>query len=226
MNARKTLFVLLLACLLFVPFGSVQTARAADGIALVDQENVVPVSLYDSIQYFSPVGQSFTPMLPGLDVVEFWTADFSGNNGYGGELYVNIREASIYGPILGTSDTLQLPDNFYGLTRFTFPALVSLKPGNKYVMEVVVVGGKDWIIFYNWGIGSGGGPYSTYPGGDWILDGVEMSNNDLWFREGFANLTPQSSAYCKRGLWAYLTRTDGSSFKNQGDCTQYVNTGK
>ncbi len=31
---------------------------------------------------------------------------------------------------------------------------------------------------------------------------------------------------CKKGGWASLTRSDGSGFKNQGDCIQYVNTGK
>ena len=31
---------------------------------------------------------------------------------------------------------------------------------------------------------------------------------------------------CKKGGWADLTREDGTSFKNQGDCIQYVNTGK
>jgi len=31
---------------------------------------------------------------------------------------------------------------------------------------------------------------------------------------------------CKKGGWADLTRADGTSFKNQGDCIQYVNTGK
>ena len=31
---------------------------------------------------------------------------------------------------------------------------------------------------------------------------------------------------CKNGGWASLTRPDGSPFKNQGDCIQYVNTGK
>jgi hypothetical protein len=31
---------------------------------------------------------------------------------------------------------------------------------------------------------------------------------------------------CKKGGWADLTRANGSSFKNQGDCIQYVNTGK
>jgi hypothetical protein len=31
---------------------------------------------------------------------------------------------------------------------------------------------------------------------------------------------------CKKGGWANLTRANGTSFKNQGDCIQYVNTGK
>ncbi len=28
------------------------------------------------------------------------------------------------------------------------------------------------------------------------------------------------------GGWQLLSRPDGSSFKNQGDCIQFVNTGK
>jgi hypothetical protein len=31
---------------------------------------------------------------------------------------------------------------------------------------------------------------------------------------------------CKDGGWANVRRADGSSFKNQGDCIQYANTGK
>ena len=31
---------------------------------------------------------------------------------------------------------------------------------------------------------------------------------------------------CKNGGWQNVKRADGSSFKNQGDCIQYVNTGK
>jgi len=31
---------------------------------------------------------------------------------------------------------------------------------------------------------------------------------------------------CKKGGWQNMTRADGSSFKNQGDCIQYINTGK
>lgn len=31
---------------------------------------------------------------------------------------------------------------------------------------------------------------------------------------------------CKNGGWEDMTRADGTTFKNQGDCIQYVNTGK
>jgi len=35
-----------------------------------------------------------------------------------------------------------------------------------------------------------------------------------------------SADACKDGGWSTLARGDGSAFKNQGDCIQYVNTGK
>ena len=31
---------------------------------------------------------------------------------------------------------------------------------------------------------------------------------------------------CKGNGWQGLSRLDGSTFKNQGDCIQYANTGK
>jgi hypothetical protein len=37
---------------------------------------------------------------------------------------------------------------------------------------------------------------------------------------------PVTKDECKNGGWMDLTRADGSPFKNQGDCIQYVNTGK
>lgn len=38
--------------------------------------------------------------------------------------------------------------------------------------------------------------------------------------------TPQAKSDCKKGGWEDLFRSDGTTFKNQGDCVQYVNTGK
>ena len=38
--------------------------------------------------------------------------------------------------------------------------------------------------------------------------------------------TPADANACKKYGWRAVYRADGSSFKNQGDCIQYVNTGK
>jgi hypothetical protein len=37
---------------------------------------------------------------------------------------------------------------------------------------------------------------------------------------------PPNAEACKNGGWKNHTRADGSTFRNQGDCIQYVNTGK
>jgi len=41
-----------------------------------------------------------------------------------------------------------------------------------------------------------------------------------------SNPVATSKDDCKGNGWATLSRADGSAFKNQGDCVQYVNTGK
>src|SRR5882724_171300 len=42
----------------------------------------------------------------------------------------------------------------------------------------------------------------------------------------FGGNVPTTAAQCKNGGWTSRVRSDGSTFKNQGDCIQYVNTGK
>jgi hypothetical protein len=42
----------------------------------------------------------------------------------------------------------------------------------------------------------------------------------------FGGNLPPTTAECKSGGWMTRVRADGSTFKNQGDCMQYVNTGK
>ncbi len=37
---------------------------------------------------------------------------------------------------------------------------------------------------------------------------------------------PQTKEQCKKSGWQVVTRTDNSTFKNQGDCVQYFNTGR
>jgi hypothetical protein len=54
--------------------------------------------------------------------------------------------------------------------------------------------------------------------------------SDLFVRHALAPIlaprTPQTKDDCKGGGWKELVRADGSSFKNQGDCVSYVNTGR
>jgi hypothetical protein len=40
------------------------------------------------------------------------------------------------------------------------------------------------------------------------------------------NNVPTTEAQCKNGGWTRTVRPNGSAFKNQGDCMQFVNTGK
>ncbi|PYJ08908.1 MAG: hypothetical protein DMF06_11635 [Verrucomicrobia bacterium] len=42
---------------------------------------------------------------------------------------------------------------------------------------------------------------------------------------GGAFCVPTTANQCKNGGWMTRTRANGSTFKNQGDCIQYVNTG-
>jgi hypothetical protein len=55
--------------------------------------------------------------------------------------------------------------------------------------------------------------------GIWTVSNVQLG-------QGEAAGVATSKDECKKGGWADLTRADSSSFKNQGDCIQYVNTGK
>ncbi len=72
--------------------------------------------------------------------------------------------------------------------------------------------------------------------GDWIngghnydglLDDVRIYDLALSAPQVAALAHPLTDKdQCKNGGWQTLSRSDGSSFKNQGDCIQYVNTGK
>jgi hypothetical protein len=64
---------------------------------------------------------------------------------------------------------------------------------------------------------------SNNPGYDVETDLVDFNGTTYDF-EPYEVATSKDA--CKNGGWQTLRRADGSSFKNQGDCIQYVNTGK
>lgn len=82
--------------------------------------------------------------------------------------------------------------------------------------------------------------YATSPGGPFASSDLR-GNGYVWitlWQNGFAGdvlaidnertglLPPVSKDQCKEGGWQLFHRADGTAFKNQGDCIQYVNTGK
>jgi hypothetical protein len=64
--------------------------------------------------------------------------------------------------------------------------------------------------------------------GGWAVGGVQTVHVDNVNIDGtvYTFDQPISKDDCKNGGWQTLTREDGTKFKNQGDCIQYVNTGK
>jgi len=186
-NAKILLlsFVLLLIC---------RNPGQASTIFTVDQSNEPASGAFFSIPLNSPIGQEFTPSQDSLDVVEMLTATpFPVPNV---SLLVNIRQGSIGGPVLGTSFTVFMPDNFVGMTEteFDFPSSVALVPGLLYVMQIQLSSGVNWGVF-------GGGP--TYTGGRAIISGEPQSQTDLWFREGPAVPEPSSLLLVFVGLAAF-----------------------
>lgn len=197
------------------------TSSPTTRMAVVDQSSAVDTSRagWWSIKILGPVGQTFRPSFAGLDAIELWTEDQWDAEcaGTGASLRVNIREATIEGPLVASSSPAVLPDCFKGITYFGFPVLVAVTPDKLYVIEVVVTSEDNWGVVWQQ-------VPDSYPRGKSIVLGAS-GDADLWFQEGLRNSTPLTEAYCQNNLWQHVKRADGSAFRDQGDCIQYVNTG-
>ena len=191
-------------------------------LAVADQSSAVDTSRagWWSIKALGPVGQTFKPAFAGLDAVELWTEDqWDGEcSGVGARLQVNLREAAIDGLLLGSSAPVVLPDCFKGIAYFGFPSLITLTPDQVYVVEVVLTSGDNWGVVWQQ-------IPDAYPRGESVVLGAG-SLSDIWFREGLRNSTPPTEAYCQNNLWQHVRRAAGGAFKDQGDCIQYVTTGR
>ena len=84
------------------------------------------------------------------------------------------------------------------------------------------VSGESWATFaaHGWKVATDNVPFVIADDpGIWTISNVQLG-------QGAAANVATAKNECKKGGWANLTRADHSSFKNQGDCIQYVNTGK
>jgi hypothetical protein len=99
-------------------------------------------------------------------------------------------------------DTSQLP-----LGTFYDPySAAQSKYGHYTVTGITVVADGEW----------------AFPSGNQtvLVDNVQINADTVTFDQ------PQNKDECKHGGWMHLEREDGTTFKNQGDCIQYVNTGR
>lgn len=89
--------------------------------------------------------------------------------------------------------------------------------------DTILTNNPDAVILGGFGVNQGSGNPTLVAAVDALTLGY---NGDTVVYDFEPYAVVQSADDCKNGGWESLRRADGSSFKNQGQCIQYVNTGK
>jgi len=112
---------------------------------------------------------------------------------------------------------------------------------NVYVDGALMMTGTTWEDYFRWCTESGGGTGTAAADQSRTVDSVifrvggdqgvtHLANAGKgFFIDNVATASskaPANADACKNGGWQSLSRPDGSSFKNQGDCVSYSNNGR
>lgn len=153
---------------------------------IIDQRNdaLPPTIAWNLIP--QDVGQSFTPTLTSLSWVELYMEGGHIAGRPSATVLVRIRQGSITGPILATSGSQTVSDNYFDYLHFDFATPVALTPGQPYVIQPKVTSAS--VSFY-----TDGRRQDTYSGGTAIFNVSPDQSADLMFREGIVP-EPSSSA--------------------------------
>lgn len=115
----------------------------AQGTFSIDQQagnnNATSGSLL-TINANQPTGQSFTPNLSKVDFIRLFLIDPT-INGQGGSIVVHLRDGSLAGPILGSTDPVNLTDGINSSMDMLFSASIPVTPGNTYYFQPVLISG-------------------------------------------------------------------------------------
>jgi len=149
-----------------------------------------------------PMGQGFTPALSSIGFVTLNLYDGDPLNNSGATVYVNLRSDSITGPILRSSDSIAMPDHFFGITNFPFSTPVPVTPGVSYYLQPVLQSGDSFGSYVTDG---------SYTGGSAYYQGTSVSGRNFWFREGILVPEPSSVLLGLIGIGAFYVCRGGQS---------------
>jgi hypothetical protein len=133
-----------------------------------------------------------------VDALNYWTDNSYGNN-------TTANGQGVEGPAAALAATNNIAQNSENITFGGYPGGPQTLGDGTYNYELYAV---------EKGAGPNGARLAS------VAITVVVGNG------GAACNTPGTAAQCKDNGWQTHTRGDGSAFKNQGDCMQYVNTGK
>jgi hypothetical protein len=180
-------------------------AAQAWSALIIDQQYQLPSgNQIVSIPGASPIGQTFTPALNGIDFATFRLTNFGNTGGsYQAELHTGVN-----GALLATTSTVSLAGNCCGNATFTgaevefdFASLVPLTPGSLYSLIVARIDSSSNFAL----IGTSPGGYAA---GTAIFGGT-ANPADFFFSEGLrvaAVPEPAAISLVGLGLFAIAAR--------------------
>jgi hypothetical protein len=178
-------------------------AACAQGTFVYDQQSSTESDFGElgfDIQFWQPLGQSFTPSLDGVGFIRMRLG--RGSFDQGATVFLNLRTDSITGAVLAATSPVTLPVGFIGTVDFLFANQVPLTPGTRYYFQPVIQSGGPFSV---------SGDTFRYPGGNAFLQVSASSGDDLWFREGIIVPEPSTTTLLLvgAGMFAYARRKQG-----------------
>lgn len=177
----------------------------------------------DKMGYATYQSSAAVPVqLPAINI----TVDYNGPSVAGG--FTTLVFEPVYnvaqGPIV--PGTWQNWDALYGGNAFWWStqAINGVCAKTCYATwNQIVSANPDATILGGFGINQGSGSVALTASTDVLTIG---SNGECVTYNFEPYRTAATKEQCKNGGYTGVKRADGSAFKNQGDCIQYVNTGK
>lgn len=204
---------------------ALRTPTAADKVALFNYDHIgTPLASIDAIGYSTyrdPSSTAAANQVPSINLQVDYNGDAPGG-------FTTLVFEPVYNPgqgaiVAGDWQTWDAYDGGQAIWWST-RAIPGVCAFDCFVTwETIVANNPDAEILGGFGVnqGSGNGGLVAATDGLTLGAGGECVTYDF---EPFR--VPATENACKDGGWRTLKRADGSGFKNQGDCIQYVNTGK